>query len=165
MKIKSELCKDYKHIYMLNGLSLFQGKNDSLYKYMPYNRLIDCVNNKELVFVSPETWIDPFERRFWQTDYSKRYQGFKRPEIACMCLTTKSSTNEEAAWKMYADNTDKALRISVRKKQLFDNLENMRFLMVVRFILGAQFMTMRERKSQDYIIKLMSFSQKMINLR
>lgn len=123
MKIKSELCKDYKHIYMLNGLSLFQGKNDSLYKYMPYNRLIDCVNNKELVFVSPETWIDPFERRFWQTDYSKRYQGFKRPEIACMCLTTKSSTNEEAAWKMYADNTDKALRISIRKKQLFDNLE------------------------------------------
>ena len=122
IKIKAELYSDYKHIYMLNGLSI--PEDYTLYKYMPYKRLVGSVKNKELVFVSPKTWVDPFERRFWKTDYSKRYNGFIQPEIACMCLTTKSSTNEEAAWKMYADDTDKALRISIRKKQLFDNLEN-----------------------------------------
>lgn len=120
-EIKSEICKGYEHIYILNGLSL--SEDFTLYKYIPYNRLISSVEQSELVFVSPQTWIDPFERRFWKTDYSKRYNGFKQPEIACMCLTTKSSTNEEAAWKMYADSTDKALRISIRKKQFFANLE------------------------------------------
>ena len=62
IKIKSELYQDYKHIYMLNGLTL--SDDYPLYKYMPYNRLVSSVNNNELVFVSPKAWIDPFERRF-----------------------------------------------------------------------------------------------------
>ena len=121
INIKAELYSDYKHIYMLNGLTL--SDDYPLYKYMPYNRLVSSVNNSELVFVSPETWIDPFERRFWKTDYRKRYNGFTQPEIACMCLTTKSSTNEEASWKMYANSQEKALRISFTKKSFFDILE------------------------------------------
>lgn len=119
--IKSELASGYNHIHLLNGLSL--ARIDTLYKYMPYDRLMNCVANSELVFVSPETWIDPFERRFWKTDYSRKY-SFIQPEIACMCLTTKSSTNEEASWKMYADSKSKALRISFNVKQLLDTLES-----------------------------------------
>lgn len=121
IEIKSELASGYKHIHLLNGLSLSQ--IETLYKYMPYDRLVACVTNGELVFVSPKTWIDPFERRFWKTDYSRKY-NFIQPEIACMCLTTKFSTNEEAAWKMYADSTSKALRISFNVKQLLDTLES-----------------------------------------
>ena len=120
IEIKSELASGYKHIYLLNGLSLAQ--IDTLYKYMPYDRLMSCVANSELAFVSPATWVDPFERRFWKTDYNRyNYTG---PEIACMCLTTKFSTNEEAAWKMYADSKSKALRISFNVKQLLDTLES-----------------------------------------
>ncbi len=121
IEIKSELASDYKHINLLNGLSLAQ--IDTLYKYMPYDRLMDCVANRELVFVSPATWIDPFERRFWKTDYNQKY-NYIQPEIACMCLTTKSSTNEEASWKMYADSKSKALRISFNVKQLLKTLED-----------------------------------------
>ena len=119
--IKSELVFGYKHIHLLNGLSLAQ--IDTLYKYMPYDRLMNCVANSELAFVSPATWVDPFERRFWKTDYSRKY-NFIQPEIACMCLTIKSSTNEEASWKMYADSKSKALRISFNVKQLLDTLES-----------------------------------------
>lgn len=121
IEIKSEPASDYKHIHLLNGLSLT--KIDTLYKYMSYDRLMNCVVNSELVFVSPEAWVDPFERRFWKTDYSRRYK-FIQPEIACMCLTTKSSTNEEASWKMYADSKSKALRISFNVEQLLDTLES-----------------------------------------
>lgn len=121
IEIKSELVSGYKHIHLLNGLSL--ARIDTLYKYMPYDRLMNCVANSELAFVSPETWADPFERRFWKTDYSRKY-NFIQPEIACMCLTTKSSTNEEASWKMYADSKSKALRISFNVKQLLDTLES-----------------------------------------
>lgn len=121
IEIKSELASGYKHIHLLNGLSL--ARIDTLYKYMPYDRLMNCVANGELVFVSPVTWVDPFERRFWKTDYSRKY-NFIRPEIACMCLTTKSSTNEEAAWRMYAEGKSKALRISFNVKRLLDTLES-----------------------------------------
>lgn len=120
IEINIERNHGYEHIYLLNGLSL-QAKN-SLYKYMPYDRLMNCVENHELVFVSPETWLDPFERRFWNTDYSVKY-NYKQPEIACMCLTAKSSTNEDASWKMYADSKSKALRISFSVKRLLDILE------------------------------------------
>jgi len=119
--ISQSLLEGYEHIHLLNGLSF--SDDYTLYKYMPYNRLNECVQNKELVFVSPETWIDPFERRFWETDYSSKY-GYHQPEIACMCLTTKSTTNEEASWKMYSDSTSKALRISFNKNQLFNILNS-----------------------------------------
>jgi len=69
------------------------------------------VQNKELVFVSPEKWRDPFERRFYKTDY--RRLGFSRPDIACMCSSSRSSTNEEASWKMYSGVNDKPLRLSI----------------------------------------------------
>jgi hypothetical protein len=93
-KIKSERYKEYKNIYILNGLS-FKDQS-SLYKYMPYSRFVSSVRNNELVFVSPRLWIDPFERRFWATDYRTKY-GFKQPNIFCMCLTIKSITNEDAS--------------------------------------------------------------------
>lgn len=121
IEIKSELASGYENIHLLNGLSLTQ--IDTLYKYMPYDRLMDWVANKELVFVSPETWLDPLERRFWKTDYSQKY-NYIQPEIACMCMTTKSSTNEEASWKIYADSKSKALRISFNVKRLLDILED-----------------------------------------
>lgn len=118
--IKTEPFRHYKHIFMLNGLNLTY--THPLYKYMPYNRFVSSVKKSEIVFVSPITWLDPFERRFWKTNYS-RY-GFIQPEIACMCLTTKAATNEEAAWKMYADGKDKLLRVAIIKETLFDILEN-----------------------------------------
>ncbi len=119
--IKSERVSDYKRIHLLNDTSLAQ--IDTLYKYMPYDRLISSIEHKELVFVSPETWVDPFERRFWKTDYKRKY-NFIQPEIACMCLTTKFSTNEEAAWKMYTDGKSKSLRISFNVEQLLGILES-----------------------------------------
>ena len=120
LEITSELCEGYKNIYLLNGLSLNSIK--SFYKYMPYSRFISSIINDELVFVSPEIWIDPFERRFWKTDYT-RY-SFTQPNIYCMCLTTKSTTNEEAAWKMYVDSKERALRITFNVDILLKKLDD-----------------------------------------
>jgi len=78
---------------------------------MQFERFVSSVNSKELIFVSPDTWKDPFERRFYKTDYSS--VGYNRPDIACMCVTSKSSTNEEASWKMYINPSDKALRLTI----------------------------------------------------
>lgn len=109
MKISKNLIEGYKNIYALNGFSI-SARQNSLYKYMCFEPLIKSVKANELVFVSPLKWKDPFERRFFRTDYSAL--NFLRPEIACMCLTHKSTTNEEASWKMYVNPMDKALRIT-----------------------------------------------------
>ena len=45
---------------MLNGYSFPKGKK-TIFKYMPIDRFIESVDNRELVFVSPEMWYDPFE--------------------------------------------------------------------------------------------------------
>lgn len=88
---------------------------------MQFDRFIYSVMNKELIFVSPNSWKDPFERRFYKTDYNSI--GFTRPEIACMCLSSKSSTNEEASWRMYVESNDKALRLSIEFEALCKVLE------------------------------------------
>lgn len=120
INIKAEQFRNYERIFMLNGLNLTD--KYPLYKYIPYNRFVSSVKNSELIFVSPITWLDPFERRFWKTKYSS--YGFTQPDIACMCLTTKAITNEEAAWKMYADGKDKLLRVAFIKETLFNILED-----------------------------------------
>ena len=109
-KITLKQIVGHKHIYSLNGFAL-PSTQKHLYKYMQLNRFVSSVKNNELVFVSPDTWKDPFERRFFKTDYTSL--NFKRPEIGCMCLTSKSSTNEEASWRMYVNPNDKALRLSI----------------------------------------------------
>lgn len=120
-KITLKQIVGHKHIYSLNGFAL-PSTQKHLYKYMQLNRFVSSVKNNELVFVSPDTWKDPFERRFFKTDYTSL--NFKRPEIGCMCLTSKSSTNEEASWRMYVNPNDKALRLSIDFNEFCKMLDN-----------------------------------------
>lgn len=120
-KISIKQIDGHRHVYSLNGFAL-STKQKCLYKYMQFERFVSSVKNNELVFVSPETWKDPFERRFFKTDYTSL--GFNRPDIACMCLTSRSSTNEEASWRMYVNPTDKALRLSIDFEEFCKILDN-----------------------------------------
>lgn len=99
---------NYENVIFLDSLNRKDIVN--LYKYSPLNRFIENIEKKTLCFVSPETWFDPFETKYWYADYS-RY-NFVKPEIHCMCLTNKGSENEEAAWKMYS-NGDNAKTIKI----------------------------------------------------
>lgn len=112
-------CKEWDHIFMSKGLELDFEK--PVYKYMPCSRFIDNVKSNELVFVSPETWSDPFERRFWNAKF--QHYTFTQPQIACMCLTTNASNNEEAAWNLYSIHGEKTLRISFCLEKLLDILD------------------------------------------
>lgn len=117
----SKLVEGYSHIYMLNGYRFPKNKT-TLYKYMPLNRLLDAISKKELVFVSPEVWYDPFEQLYHGIDLSAR--GYKTEEIACMCLSEKSSTNEDASWRVYADSNNKCVRLSVEQDALLKLLDD-----------------------------------------
>lgn len=105
----SLLLSGYSHIFMMNGYSLPTDKN-TIDKYIPLDRFIKTIDSKELVFVSPEAWYDPFEQRFFGIACSPK--GYKTEDIACMCFSEKSIRNEDACWKVYANSGEKAVRVS-----------------------------------------------------
>lgn len=111
----------YKHVHMLNSYSLPNDKS-TVFKYMPLDRFVKSVDNKELVFVSPETWYDPFEQLYYDIDCSSR--GYNTEDIVCMCVSEKSSTNEDACWRVYAGANSKTVRLSIEKDILLKLLDD-----------------------------------------
>lgn len=118
--IKTKNINSYKHIYSLNDFKI--PPHNRLFKYMLFEIFVKSVKEKELVFVSPKKWKDPFECRFYETDYSSL--GYKRPEIACMCMTYNSTKNEEASWKLYANPNNKTLKITIDFTELCGILDD-----------------------------------------
>lgn len=122
MKIgTSQLLDGYERIYMLNGYSMPDDKS-TVFKYMPLERFVQSVEKKQLVFVNPETWYDPFEQLYHGIDCS--IKGYKCEDIACMCVSEKSSTNEDASWRVYAGSNNKTVRLSIEKTVLFALLDD-----------------------------------------
>ena len=118
---KSQLVPGYHHIHMLNGYA-FPKEKSTIFKYMALDRFVQSVDNGVLVFVSPETWYDPFEQLYFGIDCSSR--GYTNEDIACMCVSEKSSTNEDASWKVYAGSNNKSVRISYEQDKLLQLLED-----------------------------------------
>jgi hypothetical protein len=81
------------------------------------------LKNKEITFVSPELWNDPFETKYLKTDYSAI--GYIRPEqIYCFCARTDNA-NEEASWNIYSNSQeDPLIRISLRTFHFLEYLKN-----------------------------------------
>lgn len=118
---KSYIVPGYHHIHMLNGYTFPKDKS-TVFKYMPLDRLVQCVDKGILVFVSPTTWYDPFEQLYYGIKCTSR--GYATEDIACMCVSEKSSTNEDASWKVYAGTDNKkTVRISLEQEKLLQLLE------------------------------------------
>ena len=106
---------------MLNGY-YFPKDKSTVFKYLPLDRFVKMVDKKELLFVSPETWYDPFEQLYFRIDCSSR--GYVTEDIACMCVSEKSSMNEDASWRVYAGSNSKTVRISIEQDKLLSLLED-----------------------------------------
>jgi len=117
----SNVMTEYRHIHMLNGYTLPKDKS-TVFKYMPLDRFVKSVDKKELIFVSPETWYDPFEQLYYGIDCSSR--GYNTEDIVCMCVSEKSSTNEDACWRVYAGTNNKTVRISIEQDRLLQLLDS-----------------------------------------
>ncbi len=71
----------------------------TVYRYMPFSRAMEWFTDKEIIFVNPELWEDPFEKRFLNGDY--RNAKYKIKQLACLCVTTEHGENEAAAWRSF----------------------------------------------------------------
>ncbi|MBQ8602470.1 MAG: DUF2971 domain-containing protein [Bacteroides sp.] len=87
---------------------------NTLYKYMAASRVLDILENNShlLGFVSPESWYDPYETKYLNTDYTA-LNGYRQPKIYCFCARM-DNLNEEASWKIYKKENEPLLRMSIR---------------------------------------------------
>ena len=113
----------YTRVYALNGyhIPIDNEDKDVYHKYIPLGYLSDYISNRRITFVSPSTWNDPFETRYYQIGYKKIWHD--EPSIFCMCLTDKQAQNEDAMWIRYAKPGDEMVKINLVIKDLLDLLE------------------------------------------
>ncbi len=92
--------EDLKKIHFLSDLPRKEKESICLYRYMPlkYLRTLLSKDRPQIVFMSPQKWEDPYEKRFLYGKYG--IENFQ-DKIACICFTTNASENEAAAWCMY----------------------------------------------------------------
>lgn len=94
----------------------------NLYKYMDMERAFDFLRSGTLYFVEPTIWKDPYEKRFYNADYSNL--GYARPKVFCACFTYRADS--EAAWRMYCGDSgiaSRSMRLRLSKKGILDRLD------------------------------------------
>ena len=96
---------------------------NTLYKYMTASRVLDILEKEphQIGFVTPDSWYDPYETKFLDTDYSA-LGGYKQPKIYCFCARM-DNLNEEASWKIYKKDNEPLLRLSIRTINLLLSLD------------------------------------------
>ena len=115
--------KGFNRVFGLNGYQLPADK-DSICKYMPLKRLETDVNNSRITFVSPYTWEDSFETRYYKLKGYSSKLGFVEPSVFCMCLTGKHAANEDAFWRRYAPQNDHLVKVYFKIDDLFRILDS-----------------------------------------
>lgn len=119
--ISERRLSDFQHVHLLNGYK-FPKERGEFYKYMPLDRFIASINKGKFIFVSPSLWKDPFEKLYFNVDCSSH--RYNTEQIACLCVTEKSATNEDASWKAYTDNGEKAVRLSINRHLFLEQLDD-----------------------------------------
>ena len=97
-----------------------------IYKYMDVESAINFLQNKSMSFVEPSSWFDPFEKRFYNADFSA-IPNFKKPKIFASCFTNKATN--EAAWVMYSyfknGLASKSIRLEFNPTLFYDMLNQL----------------------------------------
>lgn len=113
---KSSLSSEFIQVKGYNNI--FTNYNGLRYicKYIKYDYFKKSVKNKNLIFVSPQKWEDPFEKILYNNE---------QYTIFCMCVTNKSVTNQDAAWWRYSNDVrSKLIRVHYRKPKLLKALDS-----------------------------------------
>lgn len=95
-----------------------------LYKIMPLEYALSALNTNSLWFTKPETWKDPFEKRFIDNYYSiggKTRQFPWKNKVFCTCMSNVYGS--EAQWAAYKKG-DIALTFKIKRDVLLDELKN-----------------------------------------
>lgn len=89
-------------------------RKKTVYKYTDRRKAFDYIKNNcfTLRFVQPSEWWDPYEKRFYQADYSlfseNRVIKENHTKVLAMCVAAERDS--EPSWEMYLDKRTKGER-------------------------------------------------------
>ena len=90
-----------------------------VYRFLPLERLLETLHNKQLTFVSPTKWNDPFDNFLFRQKEISNDSFLKR--IYVMCFTHNS--HSQAYWKTYSPN-EHCVRLRLHKDVLIELMES-----------------------------------------
>jgi len=123
-----------------------------VYRIMPVNRLLQCLEEKQLVLVPPSKWDDPFENwllsskvKLLSTGESGGMDGI-RDKIYGQCWTQHRET--DAMWRIYSSDTNGA-KVKTTPRKLLEALKsnNRQFGDISCFIGKVQYQTQKDLAS------------------
>ena len=79
-----------------------------IYRYENPYYLNAMLKNREIAFIRPNLWTDPFEAKFYEPNKiikSKKY------DVACVCVKYDWIAGEESAWQSYGKNIGQVVRV------------------------------------------------------
>lgn len=111
------------HVLNITHKELFNDYK-TLYRFVPVERLLQILIEKQITFVNPELWEDPFEKMYISGTYN--VAGTKktwplRNKIFSLCWTKTAAS--EAFWKGYTPLND-GVRISLNTEKFAYYLES-----------------------------------------
>lgn len=90
-----------------------------VYRFLPLERLLETLHNKQLTFVSPTKWNDPFDNFLFRQNSISDDSFINR--LYVMCFTHNS--HSQAYWKTYSPNQH-CVRLSLRKDILIELMQS-----------------------------------------
>lgn len=135
----------YKNYININPEEL----DKPVYRIMPVNRLLECLEEKRLVLVPPRKWDDPFENyllsakvKLSSTGESGDMSGM-RDKVYGQCWTQHHET--DAMWRIYSSDANGA-KVKTTPRKLLEALKNSdsRFSDVTCFIGKVQYKSQKD---------------------
>jgi len=78
-----------------------------IYRFSTIERTIDILKNKNITFINPTKWVDPFEKFFLERNYLIGNCNFSLPlKDNAFALCVSATSNSEAYWNIYAPKED-----------------------------------------------------------
>ena len=136
-------------------------------RYISFSHFKTDITKRNLTFVSPSLWFDPYETVFFDKNL---VIGEKHVKIMCICATYDYVDGEEAAWKRNDDKKDKAIRVSFRFEETckvlsdIGKMNNCVFYISIVDYSSSKDILIKKNKpvytSIDDYIRMMSFKRK-----
>lgn len=126
--------EEYRNLFFLDATFDI---HKPLYKYMDIESAIRFLETITMSYVEPSSWYDPFEKRFYNADFSA-IPNFRRPKLFASCFTKKPSN--EASWVMYSyfknGLASKSIRFELNPAVYYDMLDSYGDLTKTRIIIS-----------------------------
>ena len=107
---------EYVRILEKNKTELdFTKSGKYVYRFLPLERLLETLHNKQLTFLSPTKWNDPFDNFLFRQNNISNDSFLNR--LYVMCFT--HNPHSQAYWKTYSPS-EHCIRLSLRKSVLIE---------------------------------------------